>query len=274
MQRDDQTAANPPGSDPGEPNLRDSNSGDFGPGDSGPGDSGPGDFCPGDSGPGKLGAGRPSPALRVSLREFLGLVTIAALVVAIVVTIRRLHHVEEQLGQLRTEVGHLGPSAAGQIAAARAPSDQPLTYRIRVRVPKTPGYRVAYSSMLPQNSNAPNWYGAVKVPPGESLVTVRVGEDPRDDRWKITTLVGSQKGTRRMSTALPLQHVAAFQQTHDVVSTGIGRETSIMESGDSIRLLDERWLVGEGSLLLYGDRPPPSDQLGIYAELQPDNGPL
>ena len=42
----------------------------------------------------------------------------------------------------------------------------------------------------------------------------------------------------------------------------------------ALRLLDERWLVGEGGLLLYGDRPPERDQIGVYAELQPDTGPL
>jgi hypothetical protein len=212
--------------------------------------------------------------LRLSLREFLGLATIIALVVGLTMTTRQLARVEHELTRLRLEVGHLMPSEPGQIAASRAPSDQPLTYRVRVRVPESPGYRLAYSSVLPRDSQTPDWYGAIKVPPGESLVTVRVAEDPRDGRWKITTLVGSPRGNQRMATTLPAEHVRAFRGTHDVVSTGVGRETLAVGAEGSIRVLDERWLVGDGSLLLYGDRPTQRDQLGIYAELQPDRGTL
>jgi hypothetical protein len=181
---------------------------------------------------------------------------------------------ERELQNLRREVGYLGPVDPGQIAAVRVTSEQPLTYRVRVRVPPRPGYRVAYSSLLPKDARGPDWYAGLRVPPGESLVTVRIAEDPRDSRWKITTLVGSERGTQRMATVLPDEHVRAFRGSHDVVSTGVGRDPWVTESGDSIRLLDERWLVGEGSLLLYGDRGPASDQLGIYLELQPDSGPL
>jgi hypothetical protein len=77
-----------------------------------------------------------------------------------------------------------------------------------------------------------------------------------------------------MATVLPSDHAGVFRGSHEVVSTGVGRETFAISSSKSIRLLDERWLVGEGSLLLYGDRAPEHDQIGIYAELQPDVGPL
>jgi hypothetical protein len=73
---------------------------------------------------------------------------------------------------------------------------------------------------------------------------------------------------------LPAEHVDIFRGSHDVISTGIGRETLAADANQSIRLLDERWLVGEKALLLYGDRAPEEDQVGIYAELQPDVGPL
>ena len=173
------------------------------------------------------------------------------------------------------EFGYLSNTLPGQIAAARAPSDQPLTYRLRVRAPETlQGYRVAYSSHWPQNSSGPQWFGAVEVPAGESIITVRIMEDPRDHRWKIATSVAAANGTRRMATVLPQEQVEIFRGAHEVLSTGIGRQTLAVGADQSIRLLDERWLVGETALLLYGDRAPDEDQIGVYAELQPDIGPL
>ena len=176
---------------------------------------------------------------------------------------------------MRREFGYLAETSPGQIAAARAPSDQPLTYRLRVRIPNdSRAYRIAYSSHWPQRSTVPQWYGAVPVPAGESIVTVQIHEDPRDHRWKISTVVSASIGTKRMATVLPPEHVDVFRGSHDVISTGIGRETLAVASSQSIRLLDERWLVGETPLLLYGDRAPEEDQIGVYAELQPDIGPL
>ncbi len=143
-----------------------------------------------------------------------------------------------------------------------------------MRVPPSPKFRVAYSSIWHQDAACPAWFAAVDLPPGESLVIVRVQEDPRDGRWKITTLVQSERGTKRVATALPEEHVRAFRGSHDAISMGVGRETTKVAQKRSIRLLDERWLVGEGGLLLYGDKTPERDQIGIYAELQPDVGPL
>jgi hypothetical protein len=210
---------------------------------------------------------------RLSLREYMGLVTIAMLCVGLVTTTIRLRKSEANVAQLRSETGYLTETLPGQIAAARAPSDLPLTYRVRVRVPSSP-FRVAYSSLWPKQSSVPEWYGAVPVPPGESLITVRIHQDPRDQRWKISTQVATPLSTKRMATVLPADHVEIFQGSHEVVSTGIGRQTYAESSSKSIRLLDERWLVGEGSLLLYGDRAPERDQIGVYVELQPDIGPL
>jgi hypothetical protein len=213
--------------------------------------------------------------MRLSLREYLGLITMAMLAIGLAATSHRLHVAHQELERLRVETGYLAETEAGQIAAARAPSDQPLTYRIRVRVPAAASaFRVAYSSIWPASSTGPQWYWAVPVPPGESMVTIRIHEDPRDGRWKIATLVSSSQGNRRMATALPPDQVTVFRGSHDVVSTGIGRETFAVAASRSIRILDERWLVGEGSLLLYGDKPPERDQIGVYAELQPDVGPL
>ena len=205
----------------------------------------------------------------------MGLVTIVILATGLVFSIRRLRHLEVEVANMRSETGYLQETAPGQIAAARAPSDQPLTYRVRVRVPEGASkFRVAYSSLWPSRAAGPQWYGAVPMPGGESIVTIRVLEDPRDKKWKIASLVSSVEGNQRMATVLPPKHVTVFRGSHDVLSTGVGRETQAVQQTGSIRLLDERWLVGEGALLLYGDRAPTTDQIGIYAELQPDVGPL
>jgi hypothetical protein len=205
----------------------------------------------------------------------MGLVTIMILSIGLVFSIQRLRRLEVEVTKMRAETGYLQETDPGKIAAARAPSDQPLTYRVRVRVPTGPArFRVAYSSVWPKQSSGPQWFGAVSLPEGESVVTIRILEDPRDKKWKIASLVASVEGNQRMATVLPPDHVGVFRGSHDVLSTGVGRETQTADQTDSLRLLDERWLVGEGGLLLYGDRAPETDQVGIYAELQPDVGPL
>ena len=211
----------------------------------------------------------------VSLREYLGLATILMLVTGLVTTALRLRSAEAEVSRLRAESGYLVATGPGQIAAARAPSDEPLTYRVRIRTPATGGeYRVAYSTYWPRGGGEPEWYSAIAVPAGESQLTVRIHEDPRDQRWKVSAIVTTAEQTRRMATTLPPPHVAVFRGSHQVVSTGVGRQTLAVDAARSIRLLDERWLVGGGQLLLYGDRPPEQDQIGVYAELQPDVGPL
>lgn len=210
----------------------------------------------------------------LSLREALGVVTIIALAAAHAVLLVRFRDAQRELETLRAETGFLPPTDLGQIAAVRIPSNEPLTYRVRVRVPAEASYRVAYSSVVPEGRAVPAWFAAVDLPPGDSVVTVRVAKDPRDERWKIATLVQSGRGNKRIATGLPEEHIAVFRGSSEIVSAGVGRSVVSGDSSASIRLLDERWLVGEGALLLYGDRPTERDQVGIYAELQPDTEPL
>ena len=199
---------------------------------------------------------------------------IAALSLACFNFRRQLQQANTELESLRQEVGYLPETADQQVAAARAPSDLPLTYRFRVRVPSQPKFRIAYSSLWEKDSANPSWYSAIDVPPGDSTVLVRILEDPRDEIWKITTLVRSVRGTKRMATTLPEDHVAIFRQSNDVVSASIGYAATVADTDASIRMLDERWLVGEGAQFLYGDKPPEEDQIGVFAELQRDVGPL
>lgn len=211
-------------------------------------------------------------------RMLLGVAALAA-ALAFVVTLQRLRNAESELAALRLETGYLAPSEPSQIAAVRLTSDEPMTFRVRVRVPESssstaPNYRIAYSSVWQSGATAPTWFAAISVPPGESVVILRILKDPRDDRWKITTLRRSQSGTRRLATVLPEDHVQLFRGSHEWLSTGVPRETQFADTGQSLRLLDERILSGEGAMMLYGDRPPESDMIGVYAELQPDVGPL
>ena len=120
----------------------------------------------------------------------------------------------------------------------------------------------------------PKWFGAVDVPPGESVVIVRIMKDPRDDQWKITTLRRGASGTRRIATTLPADQVEIFLGSHDWLSAGVTLQTATRPAGQSLRLLDERILVGEGAMMLYGDRPPTGEMVGIFAELQPDIGAI
>ncbi|TWU66210.1 LapA family protein [Crateriforma conspicua] len=214
--------------------------------------------------------------MRISLRELIGIVTIAGLLIGLTTSTWKLRRLKDEVGRLREEVGDLGQTEADEIAAVRLSSDQPLTYRFRVRVPETAGaaYRIAYSTWWPQSKTRPEWFAATPVPPGDSVVVMSIGRDVRDDRWKISTLVRNPQQTRRVATVLPEPHVDVFRGSHDVVRTGIGREVLTKPVGRSIRILEDRWLVGEGSLMLYGDSGPDEDQIGVYAELQLDDGPL
>ena len=223
---------------------------------------------------------RPGPRkMRFSLRDLFFFITIAGLVVAFWSTYQQLSKSQSELALLRAESGYLSPTPKNQIAAVRVRNNQPLTYQMRIRVPEDKRFRVAYSSVWKQAEAAPDWYSAIALPPGESTLIVRIMEDPRDGRWKIALLVHSSManstlGTKRMATTLPDEHTRVFRGSHDVITSSIGRQTVSVPQTESIRLLEEKWQVGEGGLMLYGDRPPTRDQIGVFAELQPDSGPL
>lgn len=218
-----------------------------------------------------MGPSRP----RISLLALIGWVTVIALVFNTIRSQRTIRRLQNEVEQQRDEVGYVRPSGPDEIAAARAPSDEPLVYKFRVRVPDLPRkYRLAYGTIFPKGKSAPQWHGAVAVPPGESRVIVRIMEDPRDRQWKVAAIVAGAEGTRRMGTVLPDDQVTIFRGSHERMRTGVDRETVIAPAESAIRLLDERWLVGEGALMLFGDRPPDRDQIGVYAELQCDRGTL
>ncbi len=211
---------------------------------------------------------------RFTLRGLLLAVSLIGLLLANGLSLFRLRQATSELAVLRAEVGYLGDVPPQQVAAVRLVADEPLTWRARVRTPEEAKYRVAYSAIWPADAAGPQWFAALPVPAGESVVTAQIRQDPRDDRWKIITLVQDTTGTRRMATALSEPLAQVFRESHDVIRAGIGRQPVHVASDRSLRLLDERWLVGEGSLLLYGDAPARQDQPGIFVELQPDTTPL
>ena len=99
-------------------------------------------------------------------------------------------------------------------------------------------------------------------------------KDPRDERWKIAAVQPGIEGTRRMATTLPRNQVDVFRQSNDWLRSGVAYESMVRPNGEKLRLLDERVLLGEGAMMLYGDKPPEEDLIGVFAELQPDTGPL
>jgi len=210
---------------------------------------------------------------QLSLRTLLTSTFIFCLALAFGINFRRMRAAEYELQQLRAEIGYLEPSTADQIAAVRVASDEPLVWQARVRIPKNKRYRVAYSAIWSAAMNQPDWFAAQPVPEGESIVTVRVMKDPRDDKWRMSTIVRHANGTGRIGTVLPDEISDLFRGSHSTMVGGVGKQTVLRPANESIRLFEDRYILGTG-LSLYGDRPPATDVFGIFAELQPDIGTL
>ncbi len=210
---------------------------------------------------------------QLSLRTLLSITCFCCLALAFGINVRRMRTAEYELQQLRAEIGYLEASDTDQIAAVRVASEEPLVWQARVRIPKNKRYRVAYSAIWNAATNKPDWFAAQPVPEGESLVTVRVMKDPRDDQWRISTSIRHADGTGRIGTVLPDEISKVFRNSHSTLIGGVGKQTVLRPAIESIRLFEDRYISGTG-LLLYGDRPPPTDVIGIFAELQPDIGTL
>jgi len=210
---------------------------------------------------------------QLSLRTLLASTCVLCLALAFGINFRRMRAAEYELQQLRAEIGYLEPSTADQIAAVRVASDEPLVWQARVRIPKNKRYRVAYSAIWSAATNQPDWFAAQPVPEGESIVTVRVMKDPRDDKWRMSTIIRHANGTGRIGTVLPDEISDVFRGSHSTMIGGVGKRTVLRPANESIRLFEDRYILGTG-LSLYGDRPPATDIIGVFAELQPDIGTL
>lgn len=210
---------------------------------------------------------------QISLRSLLWGMLFFGIATAFAMNYRRMRIAEADLRQLRREVGYLEPSGDDELAAVRVAVDEPLVWQAKLRVPAKPRYRLAYSAVWPQAEAGPDWFAAQPLPEGESIVTVRVLKDPRDDQWRISTIVRNADGVRRMGTVLPDEISEVFRGTHDVISEGVGKQTVVRPAGQKLRLFDERYFSGT-ALLLYGDRAPDTQMVGVFVELQPDIGTL
>lgn len=210
---------------------------------------------------------------QISIRGLLVLVALVGFAISYVINFSRMRSAESELGKLRDEVGFLQPSDIGEVAAVRVLADEPLTWQTRVRIPDGQSYRMAYSAIWVASTQSPEWFAAQPMRSGESTIIVRVLKDPRDDRWKMSTIIRHADGVSRIATALPDEISSVFRGSHDVISTGVGRQTVTRPGGDSLRIIDQRFYAGD-SMLLYGDRGPSEDLIGVFVELQADNGPL
>ena len=107
-----------------------------------------------------------------SLAQILFVLAFLALGAAYTVTVQRLRSAQEELFRLRSEVGYLDPTGDDQIAAVRLSSDEPLTYRLRIRVPSKPRYRLVYSTLWPSGNSGPT---VVRRPSDSSRRIARFG---------------------------------------------------------------------------------------------------
>ncbi|QDV11219.1 hypothetical protein CA51_10800 [Rosistilla oblonga] len=205
---------------------------------------------------------------RFSLRGLLGLVVVVTMVGSHFYTSWKLRQAMVQLKQLRSEVGYLNETDRSKLVVAVVPTDEPLTWKIRVRTPALQSYQIAYSTLWPAGSAEPTWYSGQPLPGGESLVTLRLFSDPRDNRWKIITLVRNQGNLWRMATVLSDRQAALFRGSHDAIRGGIQAET-VVAAGRSLRVIEEKWFAGDGGLMLFGQEAPDDDIDGLFAELQP-----
>ncbi len=215
----------------------------------------------------------PKANFQLSIRTCLLLTLLVGLALGYAITFKRMRRAESELQRLRNEVGYLEPVATDHIAAIRIPSTTQLEWKARVSVPEAQAYRLVYSAIWREATFKPDWFSAQALPAGESTVTIQVIKDLRDDRWKLAIMVHHSGGVARMATALPDEISNVFRGSHDVISGGVGGEPLTAPAGETIHLFDERYFSGE-QLLLYGDRAPPSDLIGVFVDLQPDNGPL
>ncbi len=208
---------------------------------------------------------------RWSLRGLLVAMAIVSLVATNVWLNYRLRATRTELTKLRSEVGYLHIDDEQRFAAARIPDDDPLTWRFRVYVPEQTRCRLAYTTRWLAGKATPDWYSYLAIPVGESQIIATIQTDPRDGLWKVSAMVRHDGTTVRSATFLPEEQIEVFRTPQQAISNAkVGTATVQTETTKPLRLLEDKLLVGEGGLVLYGARAPDSDTLGMFLEIQPD----
>ncbi len=206
-----------------------------------------------------------------TLSKVLWAILVFGLVLSNYWTAIRLQKAEGELRKLYAEVGHLDIQDHTKVAASRIPDDTPLLWQFRVYVPQNEKCRVAYSTRWFADASRPDWYSFIAVPAGESVVTTRIGSDERDGAWKISTSVRQNTNVSRSTTVLPDDQVTIFKQHRHAISSGqVGAETVQTNRQETLKLLEDKWILGESAIPLFGERPPVNDIVGVFLELQPD----
>lgn len=207
------------------------------------------------------------PKRTFSLRELLALTTVCVLVISQFWTSRQLYQAHQELRQLREEIGYISETDQSKLVAVRVHSDEPLTWKLRVRVPQDHPYGVAFATQWQAGASEPDWRSIEPLPSGESEVILRLIRDPRDNRWKIITLVRHDDNTRRVGSPLSDRQAELFQQSCDTLRGGIKGQVSVA-GGRPLRVIDEKWFSGEGGLMLFGSAAPKDNIDGVFAELK------
>lgn len=217
---------------------------------------------------------RSAAGFRLGLGTLVLWITILGLVMANGFTIRRLRRAEAERDALRNQVGYLNVADASVLAAVQIATTEPLVWKYRVQVPARGRFRFAYGTKWPAERGRPRWISAVSMPPGESIVLVRVMQDPRDAVWKLVCLLQQGEMTLRQATPLSARQTELFRSSTDTFRVGVGQETQTASEDETLMVIDQRWLAGESGLLMYGAGPPEADVDGIFGALQADEGAL
>jgi hypothetical protein len=208
---------------------------------------------------------------RWTLRQMLGVLVVGTVAMSHLWTSRQLHRARAELESMRSEVGYLNIRDEAQLAVARVPDDEPLVWRFRIHNPQNNRMRLAYSTRWLSGSVRPDWYSFAAIPAGESLITARVAADPRDSLWKISVIIRQGNSETRLATELPESQVPIFRGSHHAISTGeVETRTLQRPPQRPIKLLEDKWLVDESPMVLFGQRPPDTDVIGVFLEIQPD----
>jgi|GEM_PF-6900970 len=207
-------------------------------------------------------------AMRWNLRTGFLWLTGASLIASHLWTSQQLAHTRRELQQLRYSTAQLDPLQRDQIGLARVPLDEPDRWQLRLWLPEGRGYELQASTLWLAGAAEPDWQPVLALPQGASLLTCSLTRTPDNRRWDLALVI--RRGSNTTGRRLPLTE----GQSQRFPSSG-RYWVSQIESGPRYTnpakptaLLLEHLLSADGTML-YGDRPPDRDQVGVYLRLAP-----